>query len=1084
MKNCLPLYLFLVFFVYLQVQIINDLTDFSIMQNMGKSICIFILSVLALAGWAQPLCKVRTFGTGNGLPASVVSGIAQSTDNLIWLATWNGLSCFDGYRFTTFRNIPGHDSQLTTNHLISVMPAADGDLWVTAYSEDFYLFDSRRCQYVNVSAIIQKNFRSKFSLRKIYPLANGDTWIVGKYNDHYYMPKGCTENTQTMKQFKLPGTLNKVVLDNSGDEWLFCDQGAFVSRAGSKPEKVSSQWVDFVKTIGKTRWLVTIDGRILELAKNGRKVIEKTSFGVEKVSEVFVVNKYLLALATNLGVAVYDTRNGKKTLLSVQWPGNPEKAVDQMFKDSKGRLWCFNDGSGVSVVQPDMQVLHLAAETKGNGITVADKPIFHEDLRHTVWVASKDGAFSYFDEDAKQLVPQSLASAGFPETMIPRAKKAFSDHQGNLWMIYPHNLSLVSFSYSNISQIDLGMKRDTRSALIDHEGNIILGTVDGNVVKFSAGGNLIGYLAPSGKWQKEKSTFSYHIYSLYEDKRHRLWIGTKGEGVYCIDNGNVVRLRHDETNSYTLNSDDVYDIKEDTHGRLLVAVFEGGLNISSGSMYSGDLKDLKFYNCNNMLKGYVGDVFNKVRRIEVMPNGVVLLSTTQGLLTYLDSYTYPDRIRFYVSRHTKNDNSLYSSEVMQTLVAPDGKLYVVTLGGGLQCVDAGNLLQDNLRFIPVEDKDGNDQMQSFASGTIQSLVSDRSGGIWVIGESSIACISKNGLKEYGSDEIGGVNISEALPAHSSATDRIVIATEGGAITFLPRNMDRSSYAPNIVFTSIRYMDMDMEQPILNVPELKVDVDHRSFSIFFSALDYSSHSSVSPLSENCGIRYAYRIDDGDWVYVHPGSNSVSFNNFPAGSHVVSVRSTNGDGVWIDNAKELKIYAEPTFLESWWGRTIIWAILLGLAYYAFRTYMRKRTAEIAEEATEKADAGKVRYMLRKPEIVDEDKVFMDKLLAYIEEHIGDVDLKVDDMAVALSMGRSTFYARLKQIADMSPNDFLRHIRMKRAEDLVMESSMTFSQIAYTVGFSDPKYFGKCFKKHTGMSPSEYRKEKNERESAETE
>ena len=47
------------------------------------------------------------------------------------------------------------------------------------------------------------------------------------------------------------------------------------------------------------------------------------------------------------------------------------------------------------------------------------------------------------------------------------------------------------------------------------------------------------------------------------------------------------------------------------------------------------------------------------------------------------------------------------------------------------------------------------------------------------------------------------------------------------------------------------------------------------------------------------------------------------------------------------------------------------------------------------------------------------------------------------------------------------------MKRAEDLVEESTMTFSQIAYAVGFADPKYFGKCFKKHTGMSPSEYRK-----------
>lgn len=1047
------------------------------MRNLRKNILTFLFLLFSLLLAAHPLCKVRTFGTGNGLPASVVSGIAQSTDNLVWLTTWNGLSCFDGYRFTTFRNIPGHDSQLTTNHLISVMPAMDGDLWVTAYSEDFYLFDSRKCQYVNVSAIIAKNFRSKFSLRKIYPLANGDTWIVGKYNDHYYMPKGCTENTQNMKQFKLPGTLNKVVLDSRGDEWLFCDQGAFVSHGGSKPCKVSSRWVDFVETVGKRRWLVTVDGRILELSANGRKVVERTSFGVEKVSEVFVVNKHVLALATNLGVAFFDTRNGGKTFLSVQWPGNPVKSVDQMFKDSKGRLWCFNDGNGVSVVLPDMQVLHMAAETSGNGITVADKPIFHEDLRHTVWIAPKDGAFSYFDECSKRLVPQTLVSSGFSGNVIPRVKKAYSDHQGNLWMIYPHNLSLVSFSYSNISQIDLGIKRDTRSVLVDHEGNIILGTVDGDVVKFSAQGSLIGYLAPSGKWQKEKCTFAYHIYSLYEDKRNRLWVGTKGDGLFCIDNGNVVSFRHDDTNSYTLNSDEVYDVKEDTKGRLLVAVFNGGVNISSGSMYSGDLKNLKFYNCNNMLKGYVGDVFNKVRRIEVLRNGVVLLSTTQGLLAFLDSYTYPDRIRFYVSRHTKNENSLYSSEVMQTLAAPDGKLYVVTLGGGLQCADSRNLLQDNIKFSPVEDKDGNEQMQSFAAGTIQSLVADRSGGIWVIGESSMACINKKGLKEYGADEIGGVNISEALPAHSALTDRVVVATEGGAITFLPKNMDRSSYAPNIVFTSIRYMDMDVEQPILNVPELNVDVDHRSFSIFFSALDYSSHSSVSPLSENCGIRYAYKIDDGDWVYVHPGSNSASFNNFPAGSHVVSVRSTNGDGVWIDNAKELHIYAEPTFLESWWGRTIIWLVVVLLSYWGFKTYMKRRAQEITEEATEKADAGKVRYMLRKPEIVDEDKAFMDKLLAYIEEHIGDVDLKVDDMAVALSMGRSTFYARLKQIADMSPNDFLRHIRMKRAEDLVTESSMTFSQIAYAVGFSDPKYFGKCFKKHTGMSPSEYRKVKNE-------
>lgn len=1044
------------------------------MQKYKPSYISLLLLLLPLFAISQPICKVRTFSTENGLPASVISGITQSTDNLIWITTWNGLSCYDGYRFTTFRNIPGHDSQLTTNHLISVMPAADGNLWTTAYSDDVYLFDSHKCQYVNVSALIAKKFRSKFSLRKIYPLANGNTWIVGKYNDHYRMANGGVDNADSILQFKLPGTLNKVLLDAHGTEWLLCDQGAFVYTNQHTLRKVTPRWVDFVVQAAGVQWLVTVDGRIMRIGANGKPFDVALSTPVDKVSEVKVIRHRYLALATNRGLLVYDTKTKTDRFISLQWPGNPLPDVDKMYVDSKQRLWCFNDGQGITMVTPDFKAVHLSISTNGNLITVADKPIFHEDSRHTVWLASKDGAFSYYDENKKVLIPQSLVAPNMFGELIPRVKKGFSDNQGNLWLIYPHNLSLVSFSYSNIMQLDLGAKRDTRSVLQDSDGNILLGTVDGDVVKYSPDGKLIGYLAPSGKWSAGKSTFAYHIYSLFEDKMKRLWIGTKGEGLFCVYGGKVVNYRHDDTNVYTLNSDELYDIKVDTKGRLLIASFNGGLNISSDNIYAdGALDRMKFLHCNNMLKGYVGDVFNKVRRIEVLRNGVVVLSTTQGLLTYLDSYTYPDRIRFYLSRHTKSEKSLYSSEVMQTQLAPDGKLYVVTLGGGLQCVDAKNLLQDDLEFQPVDDNDGNSFTQPYGSGTIQSLLTDNEGGLWVIGESRITCIGKSGLKEYGADEIGGVNISEGLPSHSSLTDRIVIPTEGGAISFLPKRMNRSSYAPNIVFTSIRYMDRDDELPILNTPELKVDVDHRSFSLFFSALDYSSHSSVSSQSENCGIRYAYRIDDDEWTYVHPGSNSVSFNNFPAGTHSISVRSTNGDGVWMNNERQLMVYAEPTFAESWWGRMIIWLAVALLVYTGFRTYMKHRAAEIEEEATEKADAGKVRYMLRKPEIVDEDKAFMDKLLAYIEEHIGDVDLKVDDMAVALSMGRSTFYARLKQIADLSPNDFLRHVRMKRAEDLVVGSSMNFSQIAYAVGFSDPKYFGKCFKKHTGMSPSEYRK-----------
>ncbi|MDE7145485.1 MAG: AraC family transcriptional regulator, partial [Duncaniella sp.] len=75
---------------------------------------------------------------------------------------------------------------------------------------------------------------------------------------------------------------------------------------------------------------------------------------------------------------------------------------------------------------------------------------------------------------------------------------------------------------------------------------------------------------------------------------------------------------------------------------------------------------------------------------------------------------------------------------------------------------------------------------------------------------------------------------------------------------------------------------------------------------------------------------------------------------------------------------------------------------------------------------------------------------------------------------------FYGKIKSLLGVSPSDFLRRIRMQRAEKLITDTSLTFSEIAFSVGFSDPKYFTKCFKKDTGVTPSEYRK-KNQNISA---
>ena len=109
---------------------------------------------------------------------------------------------------------------------------------------------------------------------------------------------------------------------------------------------------------------------------------------------------------------------------------------------------------------------------------------------------------------------------------------------------------------------------------------------------------------------------------------------------------------------------------------------------------------------------------------------------------------------------------------------------------------------------------------------------------------------------------------------------------------------------------------------------------------------------------------------------------------------------------------------------------------------------------------------------PHISEEDDIFMRKLLAFVDENIGNGNVGVDEMASATAMSRSSLNRRMKVLLGVTPADFLKEARMKRACQQLLTTSRSINDIAYSYGFSDPKYFSKCFKASVGMSPSEYR------------
>ena len=101
---------------------------------------------------------------------------------------------------------------------------------------------------------------------------------------------------------------------------------------------------------------------------------------------------------------------------------------------------------------------------------------------------------------------------------------------------------------------------------------------------------------------------------------------------------------------------------------------------------------------------------------------------------------------------------------------------------------------------------------------------------------------------------------------------------------------------------------------------------------------------------------------------------------------------------------------------------------------------------------------------------DKDFLERMQRIIEENFANPDLNVNFLADKMCISRSRLFAKIKTLADVSPNDMIQIVRLKKAAQLLAEGNMKVSEVCYTVGFNNPSYFSKCFYKQFGVRPTE--------------
>ena len=91
--------------------------------------------------------------------------------------------------------------------------------------------------------------------------------------------------------------------------------------------------------------------------------------------------------------------------------------------------------------------------------------------------------------------------------------------------------------------------------------------------------------------------------------------------------------------------------------------------------------------------------------------------------------------------------------------------------------------------------------------------------------------------------------------------------------------------------------------------------------------------------------------------------------------------------------------------------------------------------------------------------------------IEENVANPELNVAFLAEKMGMSRSSLFNKIRGLADVTPNEMILLVKLKKGAKLLKEGNYRISEISHMVGFSSPSYFAKCFQKQFGVKPMDF-------------
>ena len=852
-----------------------------------STLALLMLSVPTELRAQQLQASLSHYSTEDGMPSNTVAALRTDDYGFLWLATWNGISRFDGYHFYNYKTGVASGVRGLHNRVDNMVIDLSQNIWLKMY-------DGR------VFVINRKTDRIEDPLEGI---SDHDDFHV----DYFFQPY-VTSTGDVLISYDDIG-LYKLRLDRNGLKQDLITTGQLTVN-------------DVVEGYRNDIWAAT---------DKGVHRINMVNMSLERRG--YFLNEHVTRLATNGYNIFAGTKSGKILQFSYGRDSTLVKDIGReitsLYVDKHGQIWFSDLGDGAYRLDPQTGEIKfynqrvLAPEFTSRGAE------FGEALG-VLWIRMNHGGYGYYNR-ATDEVEYFHNDPSNPWNLSNTVNARLEMNDGVVWeSTNRRGLEKLEVMKQTIARTLLvknptsSLDNEIRAMLHDKKRNhTLLANKHGQIFVFDGKMNHLSTITHDNNGHPIGRP-----YGMSQDSKGNYWVSDKDNGLFKITpNGNsysVENIRHNDKDPYSLSDNAAYQCVEDRQGNIWVATYGGGVNVLRKDKNGRYIA----LHAKNVMKRYPPNRYRKVRTIAMDKEGKIWAGTIDGILTL--QIRNNNIILQPLEMSDDMTKCLMSNDIVCLATDSHGTMWVGTNSGGLsRAVKKDSKGRWEFENFGIE--------QGLPSEEIYAVTFDNKGNVWFSTEHILCSFNpqKKILTTFSSlDGVDDTMCSEGA-AITLSNGNVIFGTLEGYY-FVDRNklvtkkgsllkLRITDFFLNGIAQTPRMPDQPFDYYVPESKSVKLPDANSTFAFRFAALNYQFQHR---------IHYQYMLEGYDDEWQNAGKDRMAtYSNLSGGTYQFKVKAFLLESPENYDIRTIEVVVPYSF-TSFIVYFILLLLVAGLVYYWYR------------------------------------------------------------------------------------------------------------------------------------------------------